>query len=248
MDDGKNCAFIRLVVAGRRQAWSARKYSKYIGSPKLFALFKRSFLEMFGRAETPAEDLRTFAEWLVSILIANRASDAGYSLSDIEARAAVRRGGSVVLSSVSYKLAIEMEGAPPGEKSNRWRTVIGPVFRAIWPLDVELQTPDATFNLVRILRATGEAFFEATDVIVPFIQPDDPRVQSTIFSIGQESDDLFRTSPARLLDVVTAVVGDPPPRSVYALGKVLGRLSGAEPSLAEDRRFQRLLTYASSHG
>ncbi len=62
--------------------WSARKYSNYIGSPKLFGLIKQPFLQMFGRSDTPAEDLRTFAEWLTAILIANQANGAGYPLLD----------------------------------------------------------------------------------------------------------------------------------------------------------------------
>jgi hypothetical protein len=62
--------------------WSALKYSNYIGSPELFGLLKQSFLAMFGRNDTPEEDLRTFAEWLATILIAKRADNAGYPLLD----------------------------------------------------------------------------------------------------------------------------------------------------------------------
>src|SRR6266702_4460403 len=73
--------------------WSARKYSNYIGSPELFGLVKQPFLQMFGRSDTPAEDLRTFAEWLTAILIANQAHGAGYPLLAPEARSALRRAG-----------------------------------------------------------------------------------------------------------------------------------------------------------
>ena len=44
--------------------WSARKYSTVIGSPELFGLMKKPFLELFGRKDIAAEDLDTFAEWL----------------------------------------------------------------------------------------------------------------------------------------------------------------------------------------
>jgi hypothetical protein len=50
------------------------------------------------------------------------------------------------------------------EKLAHWRTVVGPVFQAIWPLDVELQTSATTFKHVQILLATGEAFPEACDI------------------------------------------------------------------------------------
>ena len=228
--------------------WSARKYSSYIGSSELFGLVKQPFLQMFGRSDIPAEDLRSFAEWLAAILIANKADDAGYPLLATEARSALRRVGVSALSGVGYRLAIEMERATAEQKLARWRTVIGPVFQAIWPLDVELQTSAATFTLVQILRATGEAFPEASDVILPFIRPDDPRAQTTVFSIAEAPDGLYEAAPSKMLDMIAAVVGEAPPGSIYALGKALSRLRTLDSTLADTRKFQKLLTYASPHG
>jgi hypothetical protein len=228
--------------------WSARKYSGYIGSPELFGLVKQSFLQIFGGSDTPPEDLRTFAEWLTAILIVNHANQAGYPLLDTEARSALRRAGDTALSSVGHQLAVEMGSATPEEKVKRWQTVVGPVFRAIWPLDVDLQTSAATFQLVQILLATGDAFPEAADIIVPFIRPDDPRAHTTIFSIAEASDALFQAAPAKMLDLIAAVVGEALPGSVYALGKALTRLRAVDPCLADTRKFQKLLVYASQHG
>jgi hypothetical protein len=230
-----------------RSVWSARKYSNYIGSPKLFGLVKQPFLQIFGRSDIPAEDLGTFAEWLTTILIANRAKAAGYPLLDTEARSALRRAGGSALSSVGHRLAIEMQSAAPEEKIKCWQKVAGPVFSAIWPLDVELQTPAATFKLVQILLETGEAFPEAAAVIIPFIQPDDPHSQSTIFSIAEASEELFQVAPSKMLELIVAVVGDASPGSVYALGRALSRLRAIDPALADSRKFQKLLPYASQH-
>jgi hypothetical protein len=227
--------------------WSARKYSRYIGSPELFGLVKQPFLQMFGRSDTPAEDLRTFAEWLTAILIANKFDGAGYPLLATEARSALRRAGVSALSSVGHCLAIEMERATAEQKLTRWRTVVAPVFQEIWPLDVELQTQTATFKLVQILRATGEAFPEACDIIIPFIQPDDPREQTTVFSIVQTPEGLYEAAPSKMLDLIAAVVGEAPPGSVFSLGKALSRLRAIDPKLADTRKFQKLLTYASQH-
>jgi hypothetical protein len=228
--------------------WSARKYSTYIGSPELFGLLKKSFLQIFGRSDVPTEDLRTFAEWLTTILIANHADGAGYPLLDTEARSALRRAGESALSSVGHRLAEEMERATPEHRIKRWQMVVGPVFRAIWPLDVELQTSAATFKLVEILLATGDAFSEAADVIIPFIQPDDPRSHTTMFSIAEAPDEIFCVAPSKMLDMIAAVVGDALPGSVYALGKALSRLRTIAPALAETRKFEKLLNSASQHG
>jgi hypothetical protein len=118
--------------------WSARKYSNYIGSPELFGLVKQPFLQMFSRSDTPAEDLRTFAEWLTAILIANQADGAGCPLLATEARSALRRAGVSALSSVGHRLAIVMERATAEQKLARWRTVVGPVFQAIWIVEDDM--------------------------------------------------------------------------------------------------------------
>jgi len=233
---------------GAADVWSARKYSTYIGSPELFGLLKEPFLQIFARSDTPAEDVRTFAEWLTTILIANHGDRAGYPLLDTEARSALRRAGARALSSVGHRLAVEMESAAPEQKIKRWQTVVGPVFRAIWPLDVELQTARLTFKLVQILLATGDAFPEAAEVITPFIQPEDHRAHTTIFSIAEASDVLYQAAPSKMLDIIAAVVGEAPPGSVYALGKALARLRSIDPVLADTRKYQKLLTSASLHG
>jgi len=231
--------------ADASDVWSARKYSSYIGSPELFGLTKQPFLEIFGRNDVSTEDLRTYAEWLTAILIANQSHQVGYPLTSVEARAALRRAGVNALSSVGHRLATEMRGGTPEEKAARWRTVVGPVFRAIWPLDLELQTSATTYKLAQILIETGEAFPEAADTIIPFIRPDDARANSTAFSIAEAPEELYASSPNKMLDVLAAVVGDAPPGSVYALGKALDRIRVRDPVLADTRKFQKLLNSAA---
>jgi hypothetical protein len=226
--------------------WSARKYSNYIGSPELFGLTKKPLLEMFSRNDVSAEDLRTFSEWLTAILIANQAHQIGYPLTSTEARGALRRAGVKALSSVGHRLAVEMGGGTPEQKAVRWRTIVGPVFQAIWPLDVELQTSATTYKLAQILMATGDAFTEAADAIIPFIRPDDRRAHSTVFSIAEAPEYLFVLSPSKMLDLVAAVVGDAPPGSVYALGKALDRIRAIDPKLANTRKFQKLIESAAA--
>jgi hypothetical protein len=125
--------------------------------------------------------------------------------------------------------------------------VVGPVFQAIWPLDVELQTSATTFKLVQILLATGEAFPDACDIMIPFIRPEDPRKETTVFSIAQAPVGLYQAAPSKMLDLIAAVVGEALPGSVYALDKALSRLQAIDPKLADTRRFQKLLTCASQH-
>lgn len=228
-------------------AWSARKYANYIGSPELFGLTKQPFLELFGRADVSDEELRTFADWLAAIMIANQSHRAEYPITPAEARSALRQAGVRCLSSVGHRLAIEMERANSDEKISKWRDVVGPVFQSIWPLDVELQTSASTFKLVQILYATGTAFPEAAEVIVPFIRSDDPRHHTSIYSISKADDVLYSSSPERMLDLVAAVVEEGPVRSTYGLRKALERIREHAPQLANTKKFQKLLGLASNN-
>lgn len=228
-------------------AWAARKYANYIGSPELFDLMKTPFLELFGRTDISSEDLRIFASWLTAILIANKSrSDELYPLEPMEVRTALRRAGAKSLSSVGHRLATEMEAAKPEEKVERWQTIVGPVLQAIWPIDVDLQSNSANFKLVQILKATGEAFVEAAEVIVPLIRPDDPKSHSTICAIATAPDELFELSPTKLLDLLVAVVGDAAQGNIYSLDKALSRIRERDPALANTRKFQRLLSRTSA--
>ncbi len=226
--------------------WSARKYSNYIGSPELVGLTKQPFLQLFARTDVPEDDQRTFADWLAAIAIANQADKANYPIAAAEIRSALRRVGVKGLPSVGHRLAIEMERAKPDEKASRWQRVVGPVFQSIWPLDVELQTSASTFKLVQILRASGVAFAEAAKVIVPFVRAEDQQSHTSVYSISEADEVLYSSSPQKMLDLVVAVVGDPPTRTVYGLAKVLGRIREHSPELASTKVFQKLLALAGS--
>ena len=225
--------------------WNARKYSNYIGSPELFELTKAPFLELFGRPEIAEDDLRVYGNWLAVIMIANRSRNAGYPITATEARSALRAAGTRALSSVGHRLAIEMAAAKPEEKIAHWQNVVGPVFESIWPLDANLQSSNLTFNLVHILRSSGDAFPQAADAIIPFIQPEDPRQHTSVFSILNGDDVIYASSPEKMLDLIAAVIGDS--RGAFGLMKVLDRIRERAPRLANTKKFQRLVSLTSAH-
>jgi hypothetical protein len=190
--------------------WSARKYSNHIGSADLFRLTKEPFLELFSRPDTPDEDLRVFSDWLAAILMANQTGSAAYPLTVAEVRSVLRRAAHPSLSSFAHRLATEMESAQPEDKAKVWSGGVGPVFQGAWPLDVELQTPTVTFELVQMLLSTGSAFGEAATVILPFIRPEDSRQQTSVFSISEASSELYGVAPEKMLDLLSSVAGDAP--------------------------------------
>ena len=226
-------------------AWSARKYANYIGSPRLFHRTKDSFLELFGRSDVPEEDRVAYAEWLAAIMISNQRHQSDYPITKPEARSALRRVGSAGLGSVGHRLAVEMEGANPEEKQKVWRSVVGPIFKGVWPLDAELQSPSNTFKLVQILLGAGNAFPEAADAIIPFARSEDTQHHASVFSISEADQFVYSSSPERMLDLLAAVVADAPAKSVFALNKALERVCAVTPSLANRKKFQKLVAQAS---
>jgi hypothetical protein len=220
--------------------WSARKYSNYIGSPALFELTKRPLLQLFARTDVAAQDLGIFADWLVAIAIANQSENAGYPISSKEIRSALRHAATQTLPAVSHRLAMEMERAAPKEKVATWRKVVGPVFQSIWPLDVELQSPSNTFKLVQLLRATGAAFAEAAELIVPFIRPENEECHTSVYSLSEADEAMYSSSPDKVLDLLAAVVGEDRTRTVFGIGKALDRLGKEAPQLVGSPKFQRL--------
>jgi hypothetical protein len=226
--------------------WSARKYSNHIGSAELFRLTKEPFLALFSRPNTPNDDIRVFSDWLAAILVANQVDSADYPLTSAEARAVLRRAGHQSLASFAHRLAMEMGRATPEEKEKAWSEKVGPVFQGAWPLDVELQTPSATFKLVQILLATGSAFGQAATVILPFIRPEDPRHHTSLFSIAQASADIYGVAPDKMLNLLSAIAGDAPVRSIYGLSDALIKLREKAPHLAGSKEFQKLVNQAST--
>ena len=221
--------------------WSARKYANYIGSPTLFQLTKRPLLQLFARPDASPEDLRVFSDWLVAVAIANQSDNAGYPITSIEIRSALRHAAAQTLPSVGHRLALEMERAAPSDKTTRWRKVIGPVFQSIWPLDVDLQSPSNTFKLVQLLRASGDAFPEAAEMIIPFVRPEGEDGHTSVYSISEADEVMYSSSPERLLDLLAAVVGEERTRKVFGIGKALDRLRRHAPQLASSPKLQRLL-------
>lgn len=228
--------------------WSARKYSQHIGSHALFALTKEPFLQLFERNDATDEDIRVFSDWLALILIVNQAGKARYALTLGEVRAVLRRAAHSSLSSFAHRLAIEMEAATDDEKVKVWSEIVGPVFQGAWPLDVELQSPKETFKLVQLLRATGAAFPQAVQVVLPFVRAEDPRGHTSVYSLSMASEQFYASAPEKMLELLSAVVGDAPPQSIYGLRAALDKLSRVASQLVQNKRFQKLESQASPHG
>lgn len=224
--------------------WSARKYARNVGSSALFDLTKKPLLELLTRRETPDTEVQTYAEWIAVILLAKQGGRTQYNLTFKEVRSVLRGTRPWGLASFAHRLAVEMQSAKPGEKMKVWSEVIKPVFHGAWPLDAELQTKAVTFKLVQLLLATGAAFSDALAIILPFVRAEDHH-GSALFSLSEADEALFKRDPDGMLRLLSAVVGNAAPQSVFGLNKALTKLTNHAPHLAQTKAFQRLTEQAS---
>jgi hypothetical protein len=226
--------------------WSARKYANHIGSPRLFSLTKKPFVELFSRREVATEDIRVFSDWLGIILVVNQAGKAEYPLTTTEVRSILRTSGNESLWSFAHRIAVEMESAKPEEKKSVWQDIVRPVFEGAWPLDAELQSPRTTFKLVQLLLATGEAFGAAAPIIIPFTRLEDTKAHSSVFSISEADPEIYGVAPDQMLSLLGAVAGDAPNQSLYSMNKALEKLQEKAPELTATKAFQKLKVQAMS--
>ena len=94
------------------------------------------------------------------------------------------------------------------------------------------------------MLATGSAFGKAASIILPFVRAEDPRCHSSVFSISEANVELYGVAPQRMLDLLGAVAGDAPDRSLYGLTKALNKLKEKAPHLMQTKQFQKLTAQA----
>jgi hypothetical protein len=154
--------------------WRSFAYDR-IGSARLFNALKPAMLTAFERQELSDHEFEGLMSKLLTVAIWHQRGEAPeYNLTNAEMRHALSVGPSAVRRHVSWSLWSMMREAGNGEehvKLTRWRTVVGPLFKKIWPLDACLRSGDTTQNLVMMALECGEAFPEAVDAILNVIAP-----------------------------------------------------------------------------
>jgi hypothetical protein len=192
-----------------REYWSARKWAPVIGSPQLTAITKTFLLGLFDRIDVAADDKERFAEWLIVMALVNkRERKEIYPVASTEIRSALRKAGVQALSGAAHRLAAELAGGTPASQAERWRNVVGPVFKAIWPLDVELTSGMITFKLVQMLVTSGEAVREAAHELLPFVRHDTRESGSTLCELAEAPDHIFKLAANFVIEVALILIGD----------------------------------------
>ncbi len=234
---------------GARDYWSARKYAPVVGSPQLTSITKSFLLALFDRADVPADDKSTFAEWLVVMAMTNTHQQKDvYPIASTEIRSALRMAGLQALSGVAHRLATELGDGTPASQAALWRNVVGPVFKSVWPLDVELTSDMITFKLVQILVSTGDAIREAAVEILPFVRREAREFGSTLFILADAPDHIFTLAADIVIELTLILLGgDVRVSELQWLRKVRDRAQRLRPEVANTKAFKKLDQLLAMH-
>jgi hypothetical protein len=145
-----------------------------VGSPKLFNSLKSQVLSAFERQRLSDDEHEGLISRLLSVFISHRLGEAAeYLFTPAEMKGALTVGPSAVRRNVAWNLWRMMGEADgdPIDKQARWREVIGPLFREIWPLDANLRDEETSRNLVLMALECEGAFPEAVEAIRDFLLP-----------------------------------------------------------------------------
>jgi hypothetical protein len=228
--------------------WKAQAVDR-IGSARLFNSLKPAMLEAFVRKDLSEFELEALVGKLLQIALGHRQGEAAdYELSSAEIRRALTVGPSVVRQHASWQLWRVMGDVDglTADKAERWRTVVGPLFRGIWPLDAKLRTEATSQNLVLMAVRCEGAFPDAVEAIVDLVVPYRLYEMSTF--LGPELPHQVRQHPIAFVRLANALI-DPAAYQVPSdLATLLQECVSANPGIVHDPAYIRLFGLRRQRG
>jgi hypothetical protein len=132
------------------------------------------------------------------------------------------------------------EKGEPADKATRWRQIIGPFFRDIWPLDASLRNEEATRNLVMMALECEAAFPEAVIAILDLVVPYQLYQISHSLRLEPRHDQLVPQHPLAFVRLANALI-DPAAYPVpNDLATLLQDCLSTSPTVANDPAYIRL--------
>lgn len=221
-------------------AWSVLLHMR-VPQPALYAALKPNLL-VAGQHEELGRKVESVAGWLLAPLLWAQAPNGPVpAITALEARGALARAVEAVRRGAAYWLVGAIEELP-GEGGDLWRTRIGPLFQAVWPLEPLCRTKEASLHLLRLALATGDAFAQAADAIVPALGVLDSWEIESYLERDQEAAAFYQAAPRAVLALLNAVVAESDVPD--ALIGMLTRLSEVDPTIGRDSRYIKLLGWA----
>jgi hypothetical protein len=224
-----------------------------VGSPRLFNALKPAMLAAFERQELSDDEFEGLISKLLSVAVWHqRGEEPQYNLSAVEVRRALAVGPPSARRNVSWNLWRMMakphhvNGAADGDeaavvdKPTWWRTVIGPLFRDIWPLDARLRSKSTTRNFVMMVLECEAAFPEAVEAILDLVVPYELHQLAHSLRLENKHSALVQQHPRAFVRLVNALIEPTDFRVPGDLGTFLQECVAADAAVASDPAYVRL--------
>lgn len=201
-------------------------------------------LDCFKQEIFSDDEIESLVTQLLSVAIWHQRDEVlDYDLSPGEIKCVLIIGRPAVRQHTSWQLWRLMgdTNGPPSDKSDRWRNVVGPLFRAIWPLDARFRNEEISHNLVFMAIECEGAFPDAVDAIVDMLVPFELyRHLSHSLRLEKHCDALVSQYPVLFLRMVNAII-DP---AIYPIPEDLGAFLqdcvNANPAVVNEPSYVRL--------
>jgi hypothetical protein len=130
-----------------------------------------------------------------------------------------------------------------GAKNDRgWDRLVIPFIEGAWPRERRLQTEETSKAWVTMLNDAEETFPTVLNAVRGFLRPN----RSSHLGLYRfhreigEKEPLTVKFPKETLDLLDLIISDDPQSAPYDLSQVLNLLLETDPSIATDRRYERL--------
>lgn len=224
-----------------------------IGSARLFNALKSAVLAAFERQQLSDDEFEGLVSNLLSIAIWHqRGEGPEYNLTTAEIRRALTVGPASARRNVSWNLwrmmgrvkqddpAEEKIGIEDLDRPTRWRTIVGPLFGAIWPLDARLRAKGTTRNLVLMALESEAAFPEVVEAILDVIVPYELYQLAHSLRLEDKHSELVRQHPCAFVRLANALIDPAAFRVPGDLAAFLQECAAADPAVVNDPAYIRL--------
>lgn len=188
--------------------WQSRAHGT-IGSARLFNALKPHMLEHFQMQALSDHDFEGLVAQLLSVGIWHKQGNAkDYQLTAAEIKQALSIGPDSVRQHASWSFWHMMgeEDGQPKDRAERWRKVVGPLFREVWPLDASLRNEGISRNLVLMALESETAFPDAVDAILDVVIPYQLYSLSSSLRLDQEHNELVKQYPVAFLKLANGLI------------------------------------------
>ncbi|MCZ4109310.1 SIR2 family protein [Brevundimonas diminuta] len=233
---------LRWGAAEAVELWRALS-QEGIGSPQLFtALLPDLKLALeSGRLRDHAS--QNLASYLLQILVWHqRGNGLDYDFEPPAFRRLMTTAPAEIRQHIAWSLwrLASPEKDDEEDSAARWRTLVGPLFTAIWPLDINLRSAEVSDRLVHMVLETEDAFPEAVEAVAYVLVPYQLYSFAHSLRLEDRHRDLLQRFPKPYLVLSNAIIDPALFPLPDDLADVLAECVEADPSVTEMAEYRRL--------